>query len=76
MRDITRLLVEQTVSSIQGLYATTFFSCFNAEQAIQLWPLKVFMKQCFNPWWKYTTPGRYSEEISNELSSNVRQMIE
>jgi hypothetical protein len=53
-----------------------FFNCFNAEQDIQLWPLKVFMKQCFKPWWKYTSLGRYSEELSIELSSNVRQMIE
>jgi hypothetical protein len=76
MTDITRLLVEQIVSSMQGLYATTFFSCFNAEQTIQLWPLEVFVKQCFNAWWKYTSPGRYSEELSTELSSNVRKMIE
>jgi hypothetical protein len=76
MTDITRPLVEQTVNSMQCLYTTTFFSCFNAEQAIQLWPLEVFMKQYFNAWWKYTSPDRHSEELSTELSSNVRKMIE
>lgn len=68
MTDIMKLLVEQTLNSVQGLYATTFFSCFNAEQAIQLWPLEVFMKQCFNARWKYTSPGHHSEELSTELS--------
>jgi hypothetical protein len=65
--------------TITLLYATTFFSCFNSEKLMQLWPVDSFAKHCVKAWLKYRIPDLYNKMPiigTMELSPEVKTIIE